>query len=209
MPFGCNKCSAKRNKEAGPTPPGNHRVSLSKASARELHRTQNASSTRKPSRRASPVGLGFRVVGRACADCFRSQSVASALDIRPGATPCGQSQPNNFTLRRCRSVTSYMTQPTPVSVTWINDLTGGRPHSSADCRREGHQCASTSDGSSCTLPNANRWMCAQYPWGRRMGPIPKTPPGASRRATWQRCGRSDGLAYVSSRFPTRSELHAP
>ena len=37
---------------------------------------------------------GDLVAWRACADCFRSHSVASALDIRSGATPRGQSQPS-------------------------------------------------------------------------------------------------------------------
>ena len=49
--------------------------------------------------------------------CFWSQSIASALDIRLGATPRGQSQLSNPVPRFRFSVTSYMTQPRPVSVT--------------------------------------------------------------------------------------------
>lgn len=73
------------NSEAGKTAPGLYRVDLSKASARD--------STKECNRNKKP--LGSRDAVRGALPILRSQSVASALDLRSGATPCGSASDYN------------------------------------------------------------------------------------------------------------------
>src|SRR5262249_863649 len=58
------------------------------------------------------------------ADYSGASPVASALDLRSGATPRGSIQPTTGEKRPARLVTFLRDPTTPISVTWLNDLTG-------------------------------------------------------------------------------------
>src|ERR1700676_1770736 len=113
--------SEQTKRKPGKSSPASSRLK-SKASARELHPKQNASLQESPpsDRKNHPDCNRHR---RACADCFRSQSVASALELRSGATPAKQDHINKGEKASERSVTFSFDPTTPSSVTGRNDLT--------------------------------------------------------------------------------------
>ena len=84
----------KENKEAGQKRPGKRSRFIVQDLRLGVSPKAEGILYRKALRANGLVGPGYLVAWRACADCFRSHSVASVLDIRLGATPCGQSQPN-------------------------------------------------------------------------------------------------------------------
>src|ERR1700675_952235 len=113
--------SEQSKRRPGKSSPASSRL-MSKASARELHPKQNASLQESPpsDRKNHPDCNRHR---RACADCFRSQSVASALELRSGATPAKQDHINKGEKASERSVTFSFDPTPPSSVTGRNDLT--------------------------------------------------------------------------------------